>query len=303
VEPLATGRACGKLILLGEHFVVHGEPALALPLTAVATTVVVHEAERGERPSLATDLPGVAALARRLLEEAVARLGLERRRWSVAVDSGVPLGAGLGSSAAFAVALVRALAAAADQRLTPEQEREHAHALERVAHGSPSGVDDAVVTFARPVWFRRGQALRFPSAPAELLLVLASDGARRSTRDVVERVQTARDSASFSRLCSEAGEVAQQGLGAFEAADSARLGAALDRNHVLLQALGVSTPALDGLVQAARRAGALGAKLTGAGGGGFIVALVEPATQPDVVAALQGAGAAKILRQSTGARP
>jgi mevalonate kinase len=298
VELLATGRACGKLILLGEHFVVHGEPALALPLTAATTTISVHEAE-GVGPSLTTELPGVAALARRMLEEAVARLGLEGRRWSVTVGSSVPLGAGLGSSAAFGVALVRALTAAAGQRLTTEQEREHAHALERVAHGNPSGVDDAVVAFARPVWFRRGEALRFPSSSGSQLLVLASDGQLRSTREVVDRVQASRqqDEARFARLCAEAGEVAQRGLAAFEAADGVRLGAAMDRNHALLQALGVSTPALDALVVAARQAGAHGAKLTGAGGGGFIVALVEVATQPEVIAALRRSGAVTILHQ------
>jgi mevalonate kinase len=302
--PLGVGRACGKLILLGEHFVVHGTEALAVPLAAVGTTVEVRRgAARGPAP-LRLESPDVAgperAAAERLAGAALERLGLDvRGGWHVAVRSTIPVGHGLGSSAALAVALVRALAAAAGRALDAAAVNVHAHALETLVHGTPSGVDDTVVTLERPVRFRKGDGLRALRAGGAFGLVLGSCGHGGSTRDAVAGVAALRraEPARFEALRAEAEEVIGAGVAAFEAGDAARLGTLCDRNHALLRAVGVSNDALDRLAAAARGGGALGAKMTGGGLGGFVLAVVPggAATAERVAAALRAAGAATLL--------
>jgi mevalonate kinase len=302
---LSSHRACGKLILLGEHFVVHGAPALALPVASAGTVVSVHE-QTAEDETARLRLPAApswsaeaTALAEQLCDAAFARLGLAERSWRVVVEESVPVGSGLGSSAAYAVALIGALSKAAGQALSVDELRAHAHALERITHGDPSGIDDTVVATEKPIWFARGHDPVPLAPPAGLRLVLASTGEPRSTREAVARVRELRrrDLEGFARLCDEAARVVTEGRAALEGGEWSRLGVALDRNHALLQELGVSTPSLDALVGAARRAGALGAKLTGAGGGGFSVALVDAASRDEVAAALRGAGAQTILHE------
>jgi mevalonate kinase len=292
--------ACGKAILFGEHFVVHGGPALALPVTSVRTEVQVTPAEQND---VSTEAPDEAQkTARLLLHRAVELLDLPSA-WHATVTSSIPMGHGLGSSAAFAVALVRALMRAADQDPDGPDGREavnaQAHALEQLVHGTPSGIDDTVISFQRPLWLCKGrererELLRFPRG---LHLLLASSGSPGSTMLAVSSVRRFKeaDPARFEGLLGQAQEIARQGRAAFEAADARRLGRLLDRNHDLLCALGVSTHRLDRLVAAARRAGAHGAKLTGAGLGGFVLVAVDEQSEQEVNQALRRSGAAQVL--------
>jgi mevalonate kinase len=294
-------RACGKLILFGEHFVVHGAPALALPLRGVCTSVVVEQDPGPDGPRLVADLPGPAlATSQRLLALALQRLGIEDQasHLRVTAESGIPIGQGLGSSAAFAVALIGALCQAVSRRVSEIELRDHAHALEGLVHGTPSGIDPTVIAFQRPLWFVKGEQPLFLDLPRPVRWVLASSGVARSTGTAVERVRAVREARpdEFDTLCREATEVAQRGRAALEAGDAAELGSLMDRNHALLQALGVSTPALDQLAAVAREAGAHGAKLTGAGLGGFVVALVTLEREAAVVAAWRRWGAPVVLQ-------
>jgi len=295
---LGVAQACGKLILLGEHFVVHGAPALALPLPALTTEVTVDCPGREASVQLCTELSGAHAdLAQRMLTTALARLGLSARQgWRVTVRSTLPPGVGLGSSAAFAVAACRALARATGEELTPPALEQHAHALERLAHGQPSGIDTAVVAAGRPLWYQRGCPPRF-LPEASLSLVLASSGAPGLTHEAVGRVRALRavDPARFARGVAQAGELVQEGLAAWLEHDAVRLGAALDANHLLLEQLGVTTPAIQRLVAVARQHGALGAKLTGAGLGGCMVALAQPGHAPELVQELARGGATLVV--------
>jgi mevalonate kinase len=301
--PLATGRACGKLILLGEHFVVHGTEALAVPLGAVETTVEVRAGAGGARGPVRLEA-AADAQAERLLAAALERLDADAQAgWRVAIRSTIPMGYGLGSSAALAVALVRAVSRATGRAtgrvLSTAEVNAHAHALEELVHGTPSGVDDTVVTIERPVRFRKGEGLRPLRAGARLGLVLASVGHGGSTRDAVAGVGVlARTQPEhFARLCVEASEVIAAGIAAFEAGDAVRLGPLFDANHALLRTIGVSLPSLDRLADAARAGGALGAKMTGGGLGGFIVALAADASAETRIAeALWAAGAGEVLR-------
>ena len=296
---IASYRACGKLILLGEHFVVHGTPALAAPIAAVSTEASVLDDPAAPGPRLDVPFDGETRdVAESLLRLAVDRLAIPANRgWQVRVRSDVPIGYGLGSSAAFAVAVCGALARAAGHELSLDALNAHAHALERVVHGAPSGVDDTVITWGRAVSFRRGEPFAFVTPGRPLRLVLASTPRIGTTHDAVAGVGRLRQSepARFDVLLRDAGWVALQGLEAFRAGDAPRLGTLLDENHRLLLELGVSIPALDRLALAARQAGALGAKMTGGGLGGFVVALCREGGEADVTQAMRAAGGDHVM--------
>ncbi len=217
--------------------------------------------------------------------------------WSIEVASTVPAGRGLGSSAAIAVALVRAVARAAGHELDDAVASELALAAERVAHGTPSGIDNTVVALGRPIRFVGGQAT--PLAVGEpLTLLIADSGQPSATADMVAGVRARRDRSpqAYEDWFAQIGRLADEAAAALAHGNAIRLGRLLNTNHLALQAMRVSTPKLDLLVSAARTAGALGAKLSGAGGGGVVIALVTPDTAAAVSQALTAAGAVQVLR-------
>jgi mevalonate kinase len=325
----------GKLILLGEHFVVHGSPALAVPISAVQTDVRIMSGS-GRLTSHTQLTDGEREQATRLFFEACRLVELQPETVDVEVKSNVPIGCGLGSSASFSVALVGAAAKMAEslarenlpsraesrprarevgvdrslvsrenlpsraesRPLAPEVLRERAHQLEKIVHGAPSGIDDSVVALRRPIRFRRGEAI-YPLAVARPIeIVLASAGKPQPTRVAVANVgeRKKQDPARFSQLVAQASDCCEAGQAALESGDSERLGAAMDRNHALLQEVGVSTPLLDSLVAAAKAASALGAKLTGAGLGGYCVALARDTEHAkQLIAAFAAAGGENVF--------
>jgi mevalonate kinase len=214
------------------------------------------------------------------------------------VRSDVPLGGGLGSSAALGVALARAAAEATGRLLEPDEAAQHALLLERVFHGAPSGVDPAVsanegvILFTRALDERPAQLSQvWPNKPVHL--VIAPTGIVRGTRSTVmpmadRRAQRPR---LFDPLLTFLGELARGGKDALERGDVDDLGVRFDAAHGVLAALGVSCPELDALVVALRRAGAVGAKLTGAGGGGAAIALAREAEHAARIAERIGDGA------------
>lgn len=277
--PLAVGRAPGKIILVGEHAVVYGHPALAAAV-GLYTTVTLRR-----RPG-ATDLERSAFTDERLLR--ALHTVLPSEGFGVDIESELPAGRGMGSSASIAVALVRAAAAAAGERLGRRALFERSLDVERIFHGEPSGVDNAVVLRGGLVHYRKGPPLEVSSQPVSqpLPVVILDSGRAGNTADMVARVRVARSSldATLERIGALV-ERARALLG-----DRPALGRLFDENHALLCQLGVSTPALDSLCAMARRNGALGAKLSGAGGGGVVLALVETASRPGLLAAAQRAG-------------
>ena len=153
---MGKGSGYGKVILFNEHFVVHGVPALALPLPALSTIATIDADDEHNGIRLVTEAhSSLTPLARQMLGRALERLPVPRGAWCVNVHSTNPIGHGLGSSASFAVALLRALARAGKHALSLEQVNEHALALEQLVHGNPSGIDNTVITYERPVWFVR----------------------------------------------------------------------------------------------------------------------------------------------------
>lgn len=291
----ARGRAAGKVILLGEHAVVYGRPALAASLPLGLEV----EVTAGEGPlRFESDRAELAADARpaALVREAASILGVPADGLVVRVRSELPPAVGLGSSAALSVATLRALAAAAGRRLSPEEELALGRRLEATFHGTPSGIDPAAAAMGGCFRFVRGDLpsitpLRLPR-PLPLVVVF---GARpRSTGAAVGGLRTRweADRARYEALFDDVAATVEAGAAAVERGDLAGLGRAFDRNQELLETLGVSAPEVEELVATARHAGALGAKLTGGGAGGAVLAVAEDA---EAVAGALAAGGVRTL--------
>lgn len=276
----ARGWGAGKLILCGEHAVVHGHPAIAVALPR-GTTV---ELEAIDGPSamaapVLTDDP-------RLWPALSAVLPAQGVR--VRVTSDLPLGAGLGSSAALAVATVRALAMREGREASFEEVFDRAFALERVFHGTPSGIDHATSAAGGAVLYRRGQSIRRLRLACPLHLVLAHSGTKGDTAAMVAAVRARAPRAELEAIGALVGEV-ERWIEAGAGTKLDELGRLFRENHALLRAIGVSTPALDELCARMLAAGAHGAKLAGSGGGGVAFALVDEARAARVLDAVRDA--------------
>lgn len=261
LEPgAARGRGLGKLVLCGEHAVVYGHPALAVAVDRCTTVTLSRDL--GAPP--VEGEPRLAEALSRVVEPDVA----------VRIDSDLPIGRGMGSSAALAVALVRARAALQGEPPPgAEVVFERAMPVERVFHGNPSGIDVAVssrgglIRYQRPPG--RSPTLTHLPAPRWRIVVLDS-GQVGDTAELVAQVASRRP--GIDDALDRIGALADHAGDCLD--DLPALGALLNDNHELLRRIGVSTPDLDALVRLARDAGAYGAKLAGAGGGGVVLALV-----------------------------
>jgi mevalonate kinase len=283
--------AFGKVILLGEHAVVYGVPALAVGIDrgarAVATpldqgpcrlkvrgwNIAVRENEENH------DL----ARAFRALLEAAREDRPSMTPVSIEVEADLPPGGGLGCSAAMGIAVARAL----DAAVTDDALQEQAMAWERVFHGNPSGVDAAVSARGGCIFFRKGEPLERVRVRGTLHLCVGSTGMASSTKSMVDAV--ARQRARRPEIVGKAFEgirsLVHNARLAIEGGDRATVGKLMDLNQMLLAGLFVSTPEIERMCTLARDAGALGAKLTGAGGGGSVVALVPTGATGEAVLA------------------
>jgi len=213
------------------------------------------------------------------------------------IHSTIPIAGGLGSGAAVATALVRALTAYHGRRLATARVSDLVFEVEKIHHGTPSGIDNTVVAYEQPVLFEKGRPIERLGVRAPLALLIGDTGVASSTREAIDAVRRSwqRDRARYERLFTKVGEVVEAARDAVESGDSPTLGHLMDQNQELLVQMGVSSPELDRLVAAARGSGALGAKLAGAGLGGNMVALATGETADQVAAALHAAGAAGII--------
>lgn len=301
---LSTGTAPGKIILFGEHAVVYGQPALAAPVMQVLATAVVRNGEPGaglvvhalnlnRRVRLNEDREPLAKIARLGLQW----LDLAEPDWVVEISSTIPAASGLGSGAAVSVAILRALASAAGRELPPAEASALAFEVERMHHGTPSGVDNAVVAFGQPVYFVRGRSPEPFAIGRPFLVAIADTGIASPTRVAVGDVRARREAEPkrYDALFDRIGDIVVAAREAIRDGKPDALGPLMDANHALLQEIDVSCVELDVLVAVARAAGAGGAKLCGAGRGGNMIALVAPETADAVADALRAAGAVRVI--------
>jgi len=293
--------APGKLILFGEHAVVYGRPAIAVPVTEVRGTANLQPAESGSgfriiapnlnRNFLLSDVEANDPLAT-IVQVTLKYLDqVDPPDAVLNVSSTIPLGRGLGSGAAISTAIVRALSQFFEKPLPPAEVSNLVYEVEKLYHGTPSGIDNTVVAFAQPVYFIKGRPIQRMGVGQSFTIVIGDTGVVASTREVVAdlRQRRDRDLERYEGYFDEIGVIARQAQVIIEqgAPGLAALGKLMNENQELLEALGVSSPELERLVKAARQAGALGAKMSGAGWGGNMLALVPP--QPEVITAVREA--------------
>jgi mevalonate kinase len=304
VMRLGIGTAPGKVILFGEHAVVYGRPALAAPVTQVCATAIVRPGQPGDGLVIqALDLGQRICLREAGQPLAVAAglalewLDMDEPDWVVEVSSTIPIASGLGSGAAVSVAILRAMFAAAERELPPEQASALAFQVEQLHHGTPSGVDNTVVAYGQPVYFVRGQRPEPFTIGRPFMLAIGDTGIASPTRVAVSdvRARAGAEPEHYKDLFDRVGGIVAEARWEIEHGKPDALGPLMDANHALLQEIGVSSAELDRLVAAARATGAGGAKLCGGGRGGNMIALVSPDTSEAVAEALHSAGAVRVI--------
>lgn len=294
--------AFGKIILFGEHAVVYGRPALAIPVTQVYVDVDVLDSKREgiwvDAPAihLHTDLNSLPAehpIAATLHNLFFLLRVSPFPNLDIRISSTIPVASGLGSGAAVTIALTRALASHLRHAMKDEDINAFAYEIERIHHGTPSGIDNTVITYARPVYFVKGKALETFKVGQPFTFVIGDTGVPAPTNESVGDVRRLwlEDPARLESLFDKIGDVSFSARCAIEAGMYEWLGELMNKNHALLQELTVSSPELDHLVEAARSAGALGAKLSGGGRGGNMIALVKSEMAETVSLVLKTMGA------------
>jgi mevalonate kinase len=281
----AVGTAHSKLILIGEHAVVFGKPAIALPFPAIEARATIEEVSdcktilfespyySGHYDEIPDRMEGIAVC----IDETLKYLMQEPEGLRISLESTIPLGRGLGSSAAIAISIVRGLFNYYGQELHAEKLTELVHIAETFAHGNPSGIDAAASSNDHPIWFERGNPISSLEIGGPFCLVVADTGRIGNTRGAVESIKEKYnlDKAKTEESLIALEENTFKAKSALISGDIEVLGETLDIAQRELTLLGVSDSGIDRLVSAAKEKGALGAKLTGGGRGGCILALAK----------------------------
>ena len=296
----ADGMAAGKVILLGEHAAVYDRHVLALPLHS-AVSVRITETDSGMRlliPDWNVDREldpdaGVRGGPAAVLSLIRRYFGVTERGHEIHVQSRIPMAAGLGFSAALAVATIRAFDQLTGKGMSKVEVEKLAFQCEKISHGTPSGIDNNIATYAEPVLYSKGTRTR--TKPIKLSeeppLVIAASGTRGSTKEMVTAVRARFDKnrEMYTTIFDEIDEISLAGAVALRERDYEQLGSLMNVCQGYLNAIEVSTAELEKMIAIARGSGAIGAKLTGAGGGGSIVAMC-PGKVDEVSQALIAAG-------------
>jgi len=302
-----TASAPGKIILFGEHAVVYGRPAIAVPVWDVTATATVTDLSVGSGCTIiAHDLDETIHLADAAVDQPLALVvrqtlaRLDRPTepdWRIDLRSDIPVASGLGSGAAVGAALVLALYAHAGQAVDAATVSALVYASETIHHGTPSGIDNTVIAYGQPIWFVKAEEPQRFTAGRAFTIAIADSGIPSPTRKTVGDVRRAwqHDPPHVEALFDAIAGVVAQARAAMAAGDVITLGSLFDRNHALLEELGVGSAPLRRLIGAARTAGAFGAKLSGGGRGGNVIALVEADAAEAVTAALRDAGAKRVI--------
>lgn len=306
---MITASAPGKIILFGEHAVVYGRPAIAVPVQEVQAKATVSANKGKDDPYILIEAPDINLSSRmtdlddnhplrKCIQLTLTALGIkEYAPFKVHITSSIPVASGLGSSAAISVAVIRVLLKFFETDLELEHQSKLAYEVERIHHGTPSGIDNTVVTYGQPIFFRRGEDAQIilPGEPMHYLI--ANTGIQSKTGEVVGGVRERwlKNEEYYDAIFDQIAELTGLAKRAITSGQVPVLGPLMNQNQVLLEALGVSSPEIAQLVRCAMDNRALGAKLSGAGQGGNVIVLIHPKQEKAMSQALRHAGAEKVI--------
>ncbi len=302
---MITAHACAKIILVGEHAVVYGQPAIAIPVASLQATVTVQphtdnwntlQIVAEDESILYTPETHSESPLIQMAHSVLNQLDVDIPRLTLTIKSQIPIASGLGSGAAISTAVGRALLQWHGTQVDKSTLNRLVYDIEKIYHGTPSGIDNSVIVYEQPVYFVRDQPIEYLDIGQSFSLLIANSGKSALTRESVGDVRKLynADPDRIIPIIESIGSIVRRARQTIEIGDAETLGHLMTENHGLLQQLTVSSPELDQLVGAALNAGAFGAKLSGGGRGGNMIALVEPSRQEQVKSALLGAGAVQI---------
>ena len=286
VKQQGIGTSHAKIILMGEHSVVYGQPAIALPLPSVQLSVTLSSRQDNQRiiksryyHGSLENLPSSMIGIKKLIDTLSARFNDQETGWDLKIESQLPAKRGMGSSAASAIAIIRAFFDYYDEPLDRTLLLQLADVEEQITHRSPSGLDAATVSSDKPLFYVKGRI----GVPIEMnldaSLVIADTGKKGATKEAILAVkdELKNNNEKAEEHIKHLGELVNQTKDYLAQNDIVKLGDALNFAQTDLAALNVSDPSLDHLIHVARDNGALGAKLTGGGRGGCMIALMQTA--------------------------
>ena len=312
--------APAKVILFGEHFVVYGEPAMVIAIDKRAYAKAENrndkriyirslnlnlsayfegenlKIEKGDPKEAKSKFEPVRLAVEKVLEKHGEKVGLD-----IEINSTVPVAAGLGSSAAVVAAVTTAVSKLLNLNISKEEVFRITYEAEKIVHGTPSGIDPAIATFGGALLFQMDTGFKPLDVKMDIPLVIGDTGIERSTRVQVDKVRELREKYPqiMESLTWAARQIVMKALEALKEKDLETIGELMNINHALLYGIGVSDESLEWLINAARKAGALGAKLTGAGGGGCMIALARNEKLEEVSEAIQRAGGRPFIARKT----
>ncbi|MBD3289091.1 mevalonate kinase [candidate division KSB1 bacterium] len=282
--------APAKIILFGEHAVVYNQPAIAIPVNDVKAFATIETDANLDDPVVRADDFGIEHSLNKKsvpgkIEHIMKALNLVRENsnsgfpdkgWRLSVSSKIPVARGMGSSAAISVVLIKIFFKYLKLDLSPSRLIDLSYELEKFHHGTPSGIDNAVISLGAPILFQKEKGFKV-FHPKTFHFVIGDTGIGKKTATVVKDVAARyrKAMASYKAIFEAIGSVANQGLDALSLGQHKKLGRLMNLNQSLLDELGVSSPELEHLIHTALENGALGAKLCGAGKGGCMVALAD----------------------------
>ena len=311
---MGRGSGFGKAILFGEHFVVHGVPGI---VSAIDLTVDVEVKRIGEGINVRDKRKGARGYTERKktqqkesIERMLKTMGifLEKTSLEIWLGGNLPGFSGIGASAASSVAIARAIAEEFEMNLSDERINEIAYEAEKAYAGTPSGIDNTAATYGGLIWFRKNlsggpNTFERVNIKEPVEIIIGNTGVVADTKEMVAGVaeRKKKNPEKYDPLFNQAEELAFEARKALEAKfDLRKVGRLMNKNHSLLQEVEVSCKELNYLVNLAREQGAFGAKLTGGGGGGCIVALTPGKELQEAVATAMEKEGFKVLRTKIG---
>lgn len=312
MKQIGVGNSHAKIILIGEHSVVYGQPAIALPISNIKLTATLTKSSsngqtidsiyyRGPIQNLPNEMNGIRLLLRQL----ITYFNGETDQWQLVIKSMLPAERGMGSSAASAIAIIRAFFDYYQRSLSKTQLLSFANVEEKLTHTNPSGLDAATTSSSEPIWFTRGEIGHSIAMNLSATLVIADTGILGQTATAVTRVadQAAEFPADTQKKIEQLGTLTKNAATALKDNDALALGHIMDEAQTQLSSLSVSHPQLEHLIKIARANGALGAKLTGGGIGGCMIALVNnESVAQQLSQQLLGAGATQTWIEPLGGK-